>query len=228
MRKIILFLLFITMLQSCEKEVQFNNPAMQSRIDSDFWKANQISASKNSSGGATITGVGATGNMVLKTSSLAKGVYTLGTTNTQNFASFTLLNNTNSFNCVTNPFLAPVNKVRILSGGTGYSDSLLVSTTGGTGFGLKFSISTSNGVVTTATANIPGDGYFPGDVVTVSAGGSNANLLVENTSLSNGTIEITEYDGVTISGNFKFTAYDELVDKIAIVRDGVFYKVPVN
>lgn len=229
MKKIIFLFLSGVALVSCGKDVEFNNPAMQGRINDTFWKAINFTASKNGTGQLTLNGNSAIGSMFLKTASAAKGTYVLGTTNQSNRAIFDRNDPSANTEFITEVTLSSVNKVILSAPGTGYADADLVATTGGSGSGLKVNIKTNaSGAVTTVTVNASGDGYRAGDVITITGGGNNAVIIVQNVLKSNGEIVITENTGTTVSGNFKFTAFDELTGETIQCRDGVFYKIPLN
>jgi carbon monoxide dehydrogenase subunit G len=224
MKKLLFLFLSAIVLTSCEKNVEFNNPAFQGLIDNSVWKATSSSATKSASGAITIKGIAA-GNVELNINSTALGTRVLGTTNTSNFASYTL----NAFNYTTGITPSPVNKIVLSAGGTGYTTSNLVLTSGGSGTGLKVDIdANTSGVVTRVVVNAPGNNYRAGDLVTIVTGNADAKFIVQNVANSNGEITITQYDGATISGNFKFTAYDAVNKKTAGCQNGVFYKIPVN
>ena len=225
MKKFLFLFLSAIVFTSCEKSVEFNNPAFQGLIDGSVWKASSSSATKSVSGAITIKGIAAAGNVELNLNSTALGTRVLGTTNVLNFASYTL----NAFNYTTGITPSSVNKITLSAGGTGYTTSSLVPTSGGFGSGLKVDIiANTSGVVTSVVVNAPGNNYRAGDLVTIASGNTNARFIVQNVANSNGEITITQYDGATISGNFKFTAYDAVSRKTAGCQNGVFYKIPVN
>lgn len=229
MKKFLFLFLSAIVLTSCEKSVEFNNPAFQGLIDNSIWKATNFSATKSTSGEITITGNAAAEKVELKLNSTALGTRILGTTNTLNFASYKLENVASNFNYTTGITSSPVNRITLSASGTGYATSNLVTTLGGSGTGLKVDIiANANGVVTSVLVNASGNNYRAGNLVTIASGNSNATFIVQNVTNSNGEVTITEYDGATISGNFKFTAYDAGNSKTASCRDGVFYKIPVN
>jgi hypothetical protein len=225
MKKFLFLFLSAIVFTSCEKSVEFNNPAFQGLIDNSIWKATSFSATKSASGTLVIKGVGAAGNVELNLNSTALGTRVLGTTNVSNFASYTL----NAFNYTTGITASPANKIILSAGGTGYATTKFVLTAGGSGSGLKVDIeANTNGVVTSVVVNAPGNNYKAGDIVTIASGNANAKFIVQNVANSNGEITITQYDGATISGNFKFTAYDAGNRKTSVCQNGVFYKIPVN
>lgn len=230
MKKSIFLFLSAMALNSCEKNVEFNNPAFQGLIDNTLWKSSTMSATKTATGAITIKGNAATGNLNLTVNSTALGTRVFGTTNPSNSVSYSLANTTANFDYTTNVTPAGANKIKLLTSGLGYTASSLVTTTGsGAGAGLKVDIeANANGGVTSVVINAPGSNYQAGDLITITGGNGNATFMVENVIKSNGEITITEYDGATISGNFKFTAFDPGSATTASCRDGVFYKVPVN
>ena len=229
MKKFLFLFLSAIVLTSCEKSVEFNNPAFQGLIDNSLWKATNFSATKSALGTIVINGNAATGSVELKLNSTALGIRILGTTSSLNFATYTLTNGSSNFNCTTGITSSAANKIALSAGGTGYVTSALVLTSGGSGSGLKVDIvANANGVVTSVLVNAPGDNYRAGDLVTIASGNANAKFIVQNVANSNGEITITEYDGVTISGNFKFTAYDAVTEKTVGCQNGIFYKIPVN
>lgn len=231
MKKLIfLFLAGITLV-SCEKSVEFNNPAMQGRVNNSLWKASTATATKSASGMITIKGIAAEGNLDLTVNSTALGMRILGTTNLSNFVSYSLLNSTVDFDYTTDTTLSSVNKISISTVGSGYIDADLVATTttSGIGSGLKVDIkANATGAITEVIVNNPGNNYRAGDLVTISGGNGNAIIQIQNVTNSNGEITITEYDGATISGKFKFIAFDSGNNEKVVCSDGVFYKVPVN
>ncbi|TGD57661.1 DUF6252 family protein [Flavobacterium humi] len=232
MKKIILFLILGVAFQSCQKEVEDSTPAFQARLNNNFWKATILSASKDASGGLTFVADSPLGSIVLKTNSSSAGTYTLGTTNQLNRATCTLLTDPTK-NYQTGITQSAVNSVKITSGGTGYLPASLVATNvlTGSGSGLKVNItgvSTTIGSVNKVEVNVPGNGYKAGDNVRITGGDNNANLTVLNVANSNGEVIITKYDGLTVTGTFKFTAFDAPSGKTVWCRDGIFYKVPIN
>jgi hypothetical protein len=229
MKKVIFLFASAIALISCEKNVEFNNPAFQAQINGSLWKSSTMSATKSATGQVVLKGVSATGNLQINLNSSALGARTLGTINTSNFISYSFANDTANFDYTTGITFAPVNNISLFSGGTGYTTSSLVATTGGSGLGLKVDIvANASGVITSVLVNSPGTNYRAGDLVNIVGLNSNASIIVQNVTKSNGEVTITEYDGATISGNFKFTAFDAGNNQTAACRDGVFYKVPVN
>lgn len=231
MKKIILLFLTGIALVSCGKDVEFNNPAMQSRLNDTFWKATSFTASKSAATGQlTITGNAAVGAMFLKTASVSKGTYVLGTINQTNRASYDRADGSGSTAFSTEVTLSSVNKILLSAPGTGYTDANLVTTTGGSGSGLKVNITTNaaTGAITAVVVNASGDGYRAGDLITITGGNNNAKITVQNVLKSNGEIQITENTGTTISGNYKFTAFDAVSGETIQCRDGIFYKIPLT
>jgi hypothetical protein len=78
-----------------------------------------------------------------------------------------------------------------------------------------------------------GNGYLPGDIVTVTTGDLNCKVKVVNVQTSNGEIEITEFDNLnmTVSGTFKFNAVNVENNPFGLpvvnFQYGEFYRVPI-
>lgn len=232
MKKIILFLILGVAFQSCQKEVEDNSPAFQARLNNNFWKATILSASKDASGGLTFTASSELGNIVLKTNAASAGTYVLGTTNQLNRATCTLLTDP-SKNFQTGITQSSVNSIKITSGGTGYALANLVNTTAltGSGAGLKVDITGVSAAIASVNkveVNIAGNGYKAGDNVRITGGNNNSNITVVNVAKSNGEVIITKNDGLTVTGTFKFTAFDAASGQTVLCRDGIFFKVPIN
>jgi hypothetical protein len=228
MKKItFLFSLFI-IITSCQKEVEFNNPSLQASINSIFWRSNSTKATKASNGSIELFGRGQSGDLTLKIGSGSIGTYELGTTNQNNLVSFVQTGN-NAGNYSTGLNKNAAHQISLSTGGTGYTSSIAVPTTGGSGTGLKVATTANaSGVITTIEIATSGTDYLPGDIVTISGGNQNAQLLITKVANSNGQITITENTGTTISGNFSFIAFDNVTKQTVSCRDGVFYKLPIT
>ena len=94
----------------------------------------------------------------------------------------------------------------ITGGGTGYTNSLVITATGGSGSGATFSYVLSGGVVTTITITNPGSGYVAGDAPTLvftrnggSGTGATGTIDIMPFGISGTTIEI--YSGRIWIGN---------------------------
>ncbi len=230
MKKFILLFISLIVLTSCEKSVEFNNPALQGIINGTILKSTSVAATKNISGAIKIVGNSPSGVLEFNVNSTALGSRLLGTTNPTSFATYTSFTDNLGFDYSTQIAPGPVNNLILFAGGTGYTTASLVPTTGGSGTGLKVDYAAnSSGAISSISINSPGNYYKAGDLVTVTGGNTNATFLVQNVSNCNGELTITEYDGVTISGTFKFIAYNSLATpKTVVCREGIFYKVPVN
>lgn len=235
---------------SCQEDVKFNNPGFQGLKDDVFWRANDARAYVDASGKLRIEALTAYEIMTLNTSSANVGTYVLGTTNANNSATYSSNFNNVALEYATTPITGPVNSVAVINGGTGYTSDCELQpapnpnnlyscssshdTTGGSGSGLKVAIIENAGVVSSVIrVASQGNGYAPGDIVTVSLGNVNCKLKVLNTVSSNGEIEITKYDDVnkTISGKFKFNAANSngspFGGPILNFQYGEFYKIPI-
>jgi small nuclear ribonucleoprotein (snRNP)-like protein len=217
-----------TALFSCQSDVEFNDPAFQARINNTTWKANLKSATIVD-GQLTLNGTSQHYNLMLKTSSAAVGTYFLGTTNQTNKAIYTSVSSTNDEQYTTGINAGSVYEVVLQNGGNNYVTVSGASTSGGTGSGLKVNVEANpNGSIKKVTISAPGTGYLPGDVVTIASGGNNARLLVRSVANSNGEVVITENTGSTISGKFKFTAFDGTTGNVVSCKEGVFYNMPLQ
>jgi hypothetical protein len=229
MKKIALVLFSSIVLTSCGKDVQTNYAAMQGKIDNVLWKSTNTIASRTSAGGLSIKGSSAFGELTLNTNSINAGVYSLGTSDNSTLATFLALkNDPGSQNYQTSVIIGSPSSVSVENAGTGYTDSSFSTISSGVGIGLIVEVTVDSlGAITNATIVDAGYDYTAGEMVTIDGGDGNATLIIEDISVSNGEIEITDYDGTTVSGNFKFTAINE-VDQTLTCKDGIFYKVPIN
>jgi hypothetical protein len=230
MKKTFLLLFSIFCLSSCEKDVEFNDAAMQAKIDGAFWKSDNTVAARTSTGGLTIVGDSNFGQLKLNTSSVSAGTYYLGTLNSSNRANLLVKNNEpGAENYETYLDYGPTSNVILQESGAGYTTGTYeTSSINGDGLGLVVEVAVDNtGAIIDVTIVDTGFDYVSGEVVTILGGDGNAVLEIENLSISSGEIEITAYDGSTITGKFKFTALNDF-GEIKTIRDGIFYKVPVN
>lgn len=247
MKKIITLFLVSIALTSCQEDLKFSNPGFQALKDDVLWKSNDARAYISETGKLTIDAYTEYEKVTLNTASTNVGKYVLGTTNTNNFASYTSSFDDFDTEYRTIPVSGPVYSVSLYSAGSGYTPdcdlqsnneytcSYSHETTGGSGSGLKVSIVTNNTGNVTKVVRIasPGNGYVPGDIVTVTEGNLNCKLRILNVQSSNGEIEITSFDDVnmTITGKFKFNAVqtgnNPLLPQGVNYQYGEFYKVPI-
>lgn len=247
MKRFLPLFLIALAFSSCQEDVKSNKPGFQAMKDDLLWRANDARASVSSNGELTITGLAEYDEVSLNTSSKNPGIYVLGTTNSANSATYESNFNDLSLSYATNPVAGPVYGVELYAVGTGYTSDCDLqtngqytcnashNTTGGTGSGLTVSIvADANGSVTKVVRVVSrGNGYLPGDIVTVTQGDLNCKVRVVNVQTSNGEIEITDYDSVnlTVSGKFKFNAVN--VDNnpfgvpVVNFQYGEFYEVPI-
>ena len=164
--------------------------------------------------------------VTLETSSTDPGIYVLGTTNQENFATYS--NDVDSFSDYydTGLYSGPAFKVSaMINRGTAYqANSAGAQTTGGSGSGLRVATTTLNGAVTSITLVSRGSGYRAGDLITIVGGNNNARFKVVNVQQSNGEITITEVSNGQYTGKFKFNVVDE-EGEVVTFSEGVFYKV---
>lgn len=230
-----LSLIFIAIaMTSCQEDVKFNDPGFQGLKDDVFWTANDTRAYISGSGQLSIEALTEYEIITLSTSSANVGTYLLGTTNTNNAATYSASFNGVELEYATIPVPGPVSEIVIINNGTGYSNGTSVATTGGTGSGLTVNVTANaSGVVTGLTLSSRGNAYTAGDMITVTGGNVNCKFRVQNVQNSNGEIKITEYDNVnmTVSGKFKFNAANAnnnpFGNPILNFQYGEFYRIPI-
>lgn len=235
MKRFLSLILIAIAVSSCQDDVKFNNPGFQGLKDDVFWRANDTRAYVSSSGNLRIEALTEYETLTLNTSSANAGTYVLGTTNTNNSATYSSDFNGNELEYATTPVPGPVAAISsLVSGGTGYTSSTSVATTGGTGSGLTVNVTAnSSGVVTSVAISSRGNAYMAGDLITVTGGNANCRFRVTNVQNSNGEIKITEYDNVnmTVSGKFKFNAVNTNSNPfggpLLNFQYGEFYKIPI-
>ena len=217
--------------------MKFNNPGFQGLKDDVFWRANDARAYVDAiSGKLRIEALTAYEVVTLNTSSANVGTYVLGTTNSNNSATYSSSINDVQLEYATIAVPGPTGSISLVSGGSGYSSGTSVATTGeigSSGSGLTVNVvANASGVVTSVTVSSRGSGYLAGDLITVAGGNVNCKIRISNVQNSNGEIKITEYDNVnfTISGKFKFNAANSngsLGGPILNFQYGEFYKIPI-
>lgn len=247
MKRFLSLFLIALAFSSCQEDLKSNNPGFQAMKDDVMWRANDARASVSSSGDLTIEALSEYDQVTLTTSSTNEGVYVLGSTNDANSASYESNFNDLFLSYATIPVAGPVYSVQLISNGSGYSSDCDLqtngqytcdashNTTGGSGSGLTVSIVTNaSGAVTNVVRVVSrGNGYLPGDIVTVTTGDLNCKVKVVNVQTSNGEIEITEFDNLnmTVSGTFKFNAVNVENNPFGLpvvnFQYGEFYRVPI-
>lgn len=219
---------------SCQEDVKFNNPGFQAQKDDVFWRANDARAYVDGTGKLRIEALTQYEVLTLSTSSANVGTYVLGTTNTNNSATYTSTFNDVDLEYGTVAVPGPVSSINLITGGSGYSSGTSVATTGGSGSGLTVNTTANaSGVINALTISSRGNAYVAGDLITISGGNANAKFRVVNVQNSSGEIKITEYDEVnlTVSGKFKFNAANSndnpFGGPILNFQYGEFYKIPI-
>ena len=84
-----------------------------------------------------------------------------------------------------------VGTVSLLSQGTGYTNSAVVTTTGGDGTNLTIQVTVASGAVTGAIVTNQGTGYNNGNIVTLVGGDSGATVSVTSVSAQGGILSYT-------------------------------------
>ena len=248
MKKLFFLIVISIVFSACTTDVKFNNPGFQAYRDGVLFRGVDVKAYRTTSGAITLVALAQDEEVDLDISNSTLGTYYFGTTNQNNKATYSSSFDNVALAYVTNVISGPVAKMNtaMTAGGSGYvSDCILTDpvnltytcsnshqTTGGSGSGLTLSVITNtSGVVTSVKVASPGIGYKAGDIITITGGGNNAKVTVLNVEGSNGEVNITEYLGDTISGNFKFNAINvngnPLGGDMVNFQYGTFYKVPV-
>jgi hypothetical protein len=248
MKKMVSLLLVLIAFSSCQEDVKFNNPGFQAYRDGILFRGIDVKAYKSTSGAISLVALAQDEELEIDVANSIIGTYYFGTTSQATSASYASSFNDLELLYETTTIDGPVAKMSttMTVGGTGYvSDCILVdvannlyscnnshATTGGSGSGLTLGvIANTSGVVTGVRVSSPGNGYLPGDLITITGGGNNAKVKVLNIEGSNGEIVITENTGSTISGNFKFNAVktnsNPLGNDLVNFQYGTFYKLPI-
>ena len=235
MKKILGFFTIISLFVNCANEVRFSEPGLQANKNNVVWRAFEIKGSRNADGSVTIVANADDGSITLKIASSAKGKYVLGTTNSNNKASHTIvLSSGMPYIFDTTPIAGPAAAISSLfSGGTAYTASTnAATTTSGVGSGLTVSTTVSAGTVTKATILSPGNNYFTGDVITIVGGNNFANFAVLNVEESNGEINITDNSDGTLTGTFQFNAKSPTANlngsQNVGFQNGNFFRIPLK
>lgn len=195
MKKLIGFLSLSLLFVSCSEEIKNSNPGFQAKKDNAFWRATDASATVNPDGTLTISAYNSSSGieeLIMQVSSADPGIYTFGTQNINNFATYY-----NEFGGIGASFTTeliegPVNATsNLITLGTNYENNGTASVTGGSGSGAVVAVSVVNGSVTFVTLLNRGQGYEEGDILTVHGGNDDATFVV-NTVYSNGAIQTVE------------------------------------
>jgi len=234
MKRFLPLFIIAIVFSSCQEDIKSNNPGFQGLKDDVFWRANDARAYISATGKLSVEALTQYEQITLNTSSANVGTYVLGTTNTNNSASYTSNFGDIDLQYATVAVPGPVSNISLISGGTGYSSGTSVATTGGAGSGLTVNVvANASGVVTSVSLSSRGNAYLAGDLITVAGGNVNCKFRILNVQNSNGEIKITEYDNVnmTVSGKFKFNAANAnnspFGGPILNFQYGEFYKVPI-
>ncbi|MGL2965118.1 DUF6252 family protein [Flavobacterium sp. XGLA_31] len=247
MKKFLSLFILALAFSSCQEDLKTNNPGFQALKDDMMWRGTDARAYISTTGELRIEALNQYDQVTLSTESADEDVYVLGTTDSANSASYFSSFNDLDLEYGTIPVSGPVYSVVLIGGGTGYTPDCDMqpnglytcdsahNTTGGSGTGLTLAIGTNGlgGVNKIVKVVSRGNGYLPGDIVTVTSGDLNCQVKVVNVETSNGEIEITDYDplNMTVTGTFKFNAVN--VDNnpfglpVVNFQYGEFYKIPI-
>ena len=234
MKKLVFYAVAASVLLSCSEDIRTNTPGFQANKNNALWQALSVSATKLPTNQLVISAQAEDGEVTLTTATLALGTYYLGTNSNSNFAKHSSIKTGSNVTYTTDPLIGPVASIAtpLLFTGNAYTASNSAATTGGTGNGLTVKTEVTQGSVTNVSILSPGNGYTPGDVITISGGNNFAQFVVQNVEGSNGQITITDLSDGTVTGTFKFNAKSSAAvangSQFVSFQNGNFYKVPVN
>lgn len=228
MKKILFLLIGVFSISSCVNDVKSNSPALQAKFNDEVWRAKQAYV-EVVNGALTITAFTLNETVIIKTSSANPGTYVLGTTDQNNFISYSKETNGSFSDYDTSVYEGPAYKIdRIVASGTGYSNSNNSFTTPvtGIGSGLRLAVETNtNGNITNVSIVSRGDGYKAGDIVKIVGGNDNATVRILNTQQCNGEIVIEKVENGAFTGSFKFNAVDNESGEVVTFSNGIFYNL---
>lgn len=228
-----LFPLFVILLvfAGCTTDVKTNTPGFQAYRDDVLWRGVDVKAYVASDGHLRIVALIQNEELEINTYSDDVGAYYFGSNYSENTADFTSTHDDVYLRYSTYDAGGPILNINnpLLTGGTGYTGgNFNPTTTTGTGYGLRVNTTVnSDGVVTAVriNSNTPAIGYKPGDVITITGGNNNAKFKISS------EIVITENDGSSISGTFRFSAknlfFNPAGSELVSFQYGAFYKVPL-
>jgi hypothetical protein len=248
MKKIVSLIVVLFATLSCTTDVKFNNPGFQAYRDGNLFRALDVKATRSAfTGDLSFVALAQDEKVEINISNANVGTYYFGTNDLSTNAAYSSTFNGLALSYRTNNITGPVAKMYnyMINEGTGYTTdcNLLngvyvcgnshATTSTGAGSGLTLNvIANAAGHVTSVKVASPGTGYKTGDVVTILGGGANAKIAVLNVEGSNGEVNITEYTGDTVSGNFKFNAVNTsgnpLGGELVNFQYGTFYKLPIQ
>lgn len=232
MKRILSVVLFAAVLASCNQDIKENDPAFQAKLNNVNWRAYDANVTTGENGGFVISGFTAYEELTLETASQNPGTYTLGTTNQNNFASYSYINGDVELFYDTDVYFGPAYKIAsIVTAGADYSNTTNALTEPygtTTGSGLKLALETNAaGGVTKVTIVSRGDGYKSGDQVTIIGGNNAARVRILNVQQSNGEIVIESVENGLVTGTFKLNAADENGEMVTF-SEGNFYQLPIQ
>ena len=227
MKKILSLIAVAILFTACEQNIQTNTPAFQAKLNDKLWRAKDAKVTIDATGGMTITAFGFYETLILKTSAMDVGTYTLGTENfLGNNATYEYTKVGSESVYTTEVVPGPAYKLSALvSGGTAYvANPSGAQTIGGSGTGLRVVTEVVAGVVKKITVVSRGEGYVAGDLITIVGGNQNAKFKVVNVQQSNGEITIEEVQNGLFTGKFKLNVVND-EGEVVTFSEGVFYKI---
>lgn len=227
MKKILSLIAVAVLFTACEQNIQTNTPAFQAKLNDTQWRAKDAKVTIDATGGMTITAFGFYETLILKTTAMDVGTYTLGTENfLGNNATYEYTKVGAESVYTTGVVPGPAYKIsELVSGGSAYvANPSGAQTIGGSGTGLRVVTEVVAGVVKKITVVARGEGYVAGDLITIVGGNQNAKFKVVNVQQSNGEITIEEVQNGLFTGKFKLNVVNDAGDVVTF-SEGVFYKI---
>ncbi len=228
MKRLFSLIVILFVFAGCSEEVSVPAPGFQAFKDDALWRAEDFKAYIYPDGHLRIVGLMANEQVELNLSDTQEGYYYTGSTDVQNWAGFTTTFNDEVLHYLTYDANGPIFNINnpVLVGGSGYTSSISVPTSSsGNGTGMRVDTTVDdNGVVKGVTVSLPGTGYEPGDIISISGGNNNAKFKILS------VIEITSFDENGISGNFRFTAKNAVdhpfANQLVSFQNGAFHNIP--
>lgn len=218
---------------SCQQEIEQNNePGFLSNKNNVVWKATTIKTSKI--GNSLILEVrNGQENLYVTTTSTDVGTYHLGTSNSNNFATFTQDIDGTLVTYNTSVIEGPVLSFNgIINAGDLYVSGIANTSSNGNGQGLRVKTTVTLGKVQSIELVSPGIGYKSGDIVTILGGNGLAKFLIKDVVFSNGFVKITQNKAGIITGEFRLTASRNtshpFADDYVTFSEGNFYNLNTN
>jgi len=229
MKKLVSVFVLLLVFSGCSNEVTTNTPGFQAFKDDTLWRAIDVKAYVSLDGHVRILAMAQNEQVEIHMSSTDVGTYYFASVDDENTAEYSVSYDGNFLRYLTYDLNGPILNINnpVIIGGTNYGEDFFVSTTslgGGSGMTVDTTVN-DNGFVTGVLINSPGSGYEAGDIITINGGDNNAKFKILS------VIEITDNSNGTITGTFRFTAKNAIlnptVNELVSFQYGAFYQLPL-